>query len=117
MKTLVPMTVLMIVVLLVPPAVAGGNTAPVKRQVYENAIDDEIAQSRQMASLLSSRSANLRQKGHREASKAIFLEMHRKELVDDMLAKKLEPKTYKVERFLNDRFRCNCYATWAANTD
>ena len=117
MKTLVSITALMVVVLWVVPVMADGGDAQNKRQAYENAIDTEIAQSRQMASLLTSRSANLRQKGHREASKAIFLEMHRNELVDDMLAKKLEPKTYKVERFLNDRFRCNCYATWAAKTN
>lgn len=117
MKTLVPVIALMVVVLLVAPAMGGGGEAQIERLVYENAIDDEIAQSRQMASLLTSRSANLRKKGHREASKAIFLEMHRNELVDDMMAKKLEPKTYKVERFLNDRFSCNCYATWAAKTN
>lgn len=116
MKTLVSITALMVVVLVVVPVMAGGQEARIERQVYVDAIDDEIAQSRQMASLLTSRSANLRQKGHREASKAIFLEMHRNELVDDMLAEKLEPKTYKVERFLNDRFSCNCYATWSAKT-
>ena len=117
MKTWVPVIALMVVVLLVTPAMGEEGQDQIKRQVYEDAIDDEIAQSRQMASLLSSRSANLRKKGHREASKAIFMEMHRNELVDDMMAEKLAPKTYKVERFLNDRFSCNCYATWAAKTN
>ena len=117
MKTLVSMTALMVVVFGVAPNMAGGDDGQIKRQVYEDAIDDEIAQSRQMASLLTSRSAKLRKKGHREASKAIFLEMHRNDLVDDMMARKLEPNTYEVERFLNDRFGCNCYATWAAKTN
>jgi hypothetical protein len=114
MKTLVSVIALMVVVLLAAPAMGEESEAQIERQVYEDAIDDEIAQSRQMASLLSSRSSNLRKKGHREASKAIFMEMHRDELVDDMMATRLAPKTYKVERFLNDRFSCNCYATWAA---
>jgi hypothetical protein len=45
---------------------------------------------------------------------AMFLETHRERLVNDMMAVNLEPKGYKVERFLNDRFGCTCYATWAA---
>jgi hypothetical protein len=52
-------------------------------------------------------------KGHREASMAMYLETHRDELVTDMMRLNLEPKTYKVERYLNDRFSCSCYADWA----
>lgn len=113
MKALVPMIVLMVIAFWVLPAM-GGSEASTKRLFYEDAIDGEIAQSRQMASLLTSRSANLRKKGHREASMAMFLETHRNQLVDDMIKLDLEPKGYKVERFLNDRFSCTCYATWAA---
>jgi hypothetical protein len=57
-----------------------GDDAMSQRTFYADAIDTEIAQSRQMASLMTSRSANLRQKGHREASKAIFMETHRDKL-------------------------------------
>ena len=113
MKTLVPMITLMVIVLLAG-TVIGSDTVPSKRFAYQDAIDEEIAQSRQMASLLTSRSAKLRMKGHREASKAMFLESHRDKLVQEMMKMDLEPKTYKVERFLNDRFNCSCYATWAA---
>ena len=113
MKTLVPMITLMVIAFLVVPAM-GSDEAQTKRLVYEVAINDEIAQSRQMTSLLTSRSAKLRMKGHREASKAMFLEAHRDRLVDDMVKMNLEPKDYKVDRFLNDRFTCTCYATWAA---
>jgi hypothetical protein len=113
MKTLVPMIALMLVVLVVAPAF-GGDDAMSKKTYYEDAIDIEIAQSRRMVSLMTSRSANLRMKGHREASMAMYLETHRDELVVDMMKVNLEPKTYKVERFLNDSFSCNCYSTWAA---
>ena len=113
MKAIVPVVALLLVVFLAVP-VSGGEDALKERAVYQIAIDDEIAKSRQMASLLTSRSANLRQKGHREASKAMFLETHRNRLVDEMMASNLDPKTYKVDRFLNDRFSCTCYATWAA---
>ncbi len=113
MKTLVPMIARMVVVIVVAPAFGGDDAMP-KRTYYEDAIDTEIAQSRQMASLMTSRSPNLRKEGHRAASKAMFLETHRDRLVDDMMARNLEPKTYKVERFVNDRFSCTCYSTWAA---
>ena len=113
MKTFVPMIALMVVALVVAPAL-GGDDGVSKKTFYEDAIDAEIAQSRQMASYMTSRSANLRMKGHREASKALFLETHRDRLVADMSAKDIEPKTYRVERFVNDRFSCTCYSTWAA---
>ncbi|MGD9330807.1 MAG: hypothetical protein PVJ53_05820 [Desulfobacterales bacterium] len=113
MKTLISVIALMVIALLVAPAM-GGDEAQTKRLVYEDAIDEEIAQSRQMSSLLNSRSSNLRKKGHREASMAMFLETNRDRLVDDMMKLNLAPKDYIVERFLNDRFSCTCYATWAA---
>ena len=113
MKTFIPMITLMVLALLVAPAMGEEEIQSLK-SYYQAAIDEEIAQSRQMASLLSSRSPNLRQKGHREASMAMFLETNRESLVEDMLAQEIEPKTYRVERFLNDRFSCTCYSTWAA---
>ncbi len=110
MKTLFPIT-LMIIALLFSPAMGGDETMR-QRALYESAIDEEIAQCRQLASLLTSRSENLRVKGHREASMAMFLETHRDQLVDGMMAQDVELKAYKVERYLNDRFRCTCYAVW-----
>ena len=62
MKTLFPLA-LMIIALLVAPAVGGDETIP-QRAFYEGAIDEEISQCRQLASLLTSRSAKLRMKGH-----------------------------------------------------
>ena len=112
MKTLVPVLTLMVIALLVAPAM-GGEEAHLFKAYYEAAIDKEMTQCRQMASLLTSRSPNLRMKGHREASMAMYLETHRDELVTDMMRLNLEPKTYKVERYLNDRFSCSCYADWA----
>ena len=107
-----PIAIALIVVALIAAPALGGDQARIKRVVYEDAIDDEIAQSRQMASLMTSRSAKLRMKGHREASMAMYLETHRDELVIDMMKMNLEPKDYKVELFLNDRFGCTCYSTW-----
>ena len=112
MKIFTPFIALMVIALLVFPAM-GGDEGNLLKSYYEDAIDDEIAQSRQMASLMTSRSANLRMKGHREASMAMYLETHRDELVVDMMKMNLEPKTYKVELFLNERFSCDCYSSWS----
>ena len=112
MKTSVVVITLVAIALLAVPAMGGDEAAT--RIVYEKAIDGAIAQSLQKTSLLASQSANLRMKGHREASKVKFLEAHRDRLVDDMVSLNIEPKDYKVKRFLNDRFSCTCYATWAA---
>ena len=95
----------------------GGDGAQAKRAFYEAAIDEEIALCRKGASLRDSRSENLRMKGHRDASMALFLETHREELVAAMVAANLEPKDYKVQLFLNDRFCKTCYAQWAAQSD
>jgi hypothetical protein len=113
MKTFTPVAALMVVVLLVAPAF-GDDESRYQRTLLEDAIDTEIVQARQLAPLMTSRSANLRKEGHRAASKAMFLEAHRDELVVDMMKVNLEPKTYKVERYLNERFSCSCYSTWAA---
>ncbi len=113
MKTFTPVIALMVMVLLVAPAM-GGDEIEFQRALLEKAIDTEIAQSRQKASLMTSRSANLRKEGHRAASKAMYLETHRDELVVDMMKVNLEPKTYMVERYLNERFSCDCYSNWAA---
>ncbi len=112
MKTLVSVMVVMLVVGLVVPA-QGGDNVQARKMYYESAITQEIANCRQMSGLRASRSANLRLKGHREASKALFLETHKAQLVESMVVLKVEPKLYKVQRFLNDRFSCTCYAQWA----
>ncbi len=111
MKTMVSVVFVVLMVCMVAPA-QGGDEAQARKVYYESAITQEIAACRAKSELRSSRSPNLRMKGHREASKALFLETHKAQLVDSMVALNLETKTYKVERFLNDRFNCTCYAQW-----
>ena len=112
MKTMVCATMI-VMMLLAPLAVQGDDEVQALRAYYEKAITQEISACLKKSALRSSRSLNLRMKGHREASKALFLQTNREALVDSMLALQLAPADYKVERFLNDRFRCTCYAQWA----
>ena len=112
MKTMIPLVVVVLLAFVVAP-VQGGDDVQALKVYYEKAIDQEIADCQKMSALRSSRSQNLRMKGHREASKALFLETHKVQLVDGMMAARIEPKDYKVQRYLNDRFSCTCYAQWA----
>ena len=112
MKTMIPLVVLVLLAFVVAP-VQGGDDLRALKVYYEKAIDQEIADCQKKSALRASRSQNLRMKGHREASKALFLMTHKVQLVDGMMAAKLAPKDYKVQRYLNDRFSCTCYAQWA----
>ena len=111
MKTMVSVVFVVLMVCMVAPA-QGGDDAQARKAYYESAITQEIAACRAKSELRASRSPNLRMKGHREASKALFLETHKTQLVTSMVALDVETKPYKVERFLNDRFNCTCYAQW-----
>ncbi len=113
MKSLALIVALLVMVLWVVPAV-GGEEVHSFKAYYEAAIDEEITQCRHLSSLTSSRSPNLRRKGHQEASMAKYLETNRDELVVDMMKLNLEPKEYKVERYLNDRFSHTSYTDWEA---
>lgn len=112
MKPLISVLVMGMALFMAFGAQAGEELQALKAY-YEKAIDQEIANCLQKSDLRDSRSVNLRLKGHREASKALFLQTHREELVDSMLAMQLKPVDYKVQQFLNERFCSTCYAQWA----
>jgi len=83
---------------------------------YQSAIDDEITSCQEKQSLQNSRSVHLQRKGHLEASKAQFLIANREHLVAAMMKDGIGRKPYKVQRFLNDKFHCTCYAQWQAKS-
>jgi hypothetical protein len=95
---------LLAMVAMVIPAL-GKSDVQSLRAYFTQAIDKEICCCQQKCALQSSRSANLRKKGHREARKAIFLKSHKEEIVEKMLSLGLEPKPYKVDLYLNHQFR------------
>lgn len=105
----------MVMVVMVVP-VWGNDDVQALKVYYEKAIAKEIRCCQQMSSTLhSSNSPNLRLKGHREASKALFLQAHKGELIEKMVAAGIPPKDYQVDRFLNAQFCGNCYAQWIVN--
>lgn len=108
------LTMLVMVVMAVP--VRGSDDVQALIIYFEKAITKEIGGCQQMSSTLQSfNSLNLRLKGHREASKALFLQAHKEELIEMMVAAGVPPKDYQVDRFLNAQFCGNCYAPWVAD--
>ena len=75
-------------------------------QYYENCIVKKIEKCNSKLVLLSSsKSKNLQDYAKMEAQKAEFLKAEKEMLVKEMIEMNLEPKHYKVELFLNSRFR------------
>ena len=72
---------------------------------YESCVVKKIKVCKSQAALLhTSRSANLREYALVQAQMAQFYNAEKKMLVNTMIQMDLEPKHYKIERFLDDQF-------------
>ena len=111
--------ILMILAMVVMAVSAwGGDDIQALKVYYDKAITKEIGCCQKMSNTLqSSNSHNLRLKGHREASKAIFLQTHKEELIEKMVAAGIPPNGNQIDRFLNAQFCCNCYAHWVVKSE
>lgn len=110
MKTCLSLLVVAMILCFYAPAFGGDGSAASLSDYYRAAIDHEIESCLEKTSLQNSRSDQLQRKGHLEASKARFLMTHRDHLVDEMVESDIERKPYKIQRYLNEQFHCNCYA-------
>ena len=75
------------------------------KQYYEAQVAWEIDHCLQKCHLMNSRSPVLRDKARQEVSKAHYLKMHREELVEEMMAADIGPHHYKVQQYINHRYR------------
>jgi len=66
--------------------------------------DRYIAVCEAKSTLLNSKSENIRRSATRACVKAAYCRHHRKELVEEMIKQNIEPKPYKVQRFLSEKF-------------
>ena len=103
MKRLIAAMTLLTMALLAAQ-VHAGPSVQAQKAYFESAIALEIIDCQHKSALLGSRSPKLHLKGLSEAQKAVYLLMHREQLVDAMAASHLENKPYKVHLFLNDYF-------------
>ena len=89
------------------------GTAPVKAQsgsnddlvkYYENCIAKKIYNCKCKTVLKTSRSVNLQRKADLAARQVTFLTTNKNLLIHEMVERKISPKQYKVEYYLNKRF-------------
>jgi hypothetical protein len=86
-----------------PNGVTGGNGNPTR--VYESGIIQKIEDCESQAELLhNSRTAALRRYARVQDNKAQYLYAEQEMLVDQMVQKRMEPKQYKIDQFLEDQF-------------
>ncbi len=86
-----------------PAVIAGEKKGLVP--YYESCVVKKIEMCKSQAALLhTSRSANLRNYARVQAQMAKFYDAEKKMLVRTMIQMDLEPKDYKIERFLDEQF-------------
>ncbi len=87
-------------IMLTGPAL-GGET---NRASLEAIVDEYIAACERKSAMLESSSENIRRDAMRACLRATFCRTSKDSLVDEMVAKNVEPKPYKVHHYLNARF-------------
>ena len=84
-------------------SVDGQNTPMIK--YYENMINETISKCHSKAQLKDSKSANLQSCAAEKLKKANFLSKNKEMLIKEMVKKDIAAKQYKIEYFLNKKFR------------
>ena len=104
-KTMVLITALAIAAAIFTlPALADDSNQAEMRAKLEALVDEYINSCDAKSEMLSSRSENIRNSARRSCIKASYCRNNRDELIQDMLDRKIDPKSYKVRLFLSERF-------------
>ena len=72
--------------------------------VYAHLVDRHIAKCDAKSAMRTSGLENVRRAAAIATLKGAFTKNYREELIDSMIEEGIEPKDYKVELYLNDRF-------------
>ncbi|MGD8303041.1 MAG: hypothetical protein PVI55_11530 [Desulfobacterales bacterium] len=86
--------------MLTGPVVSG----EINRMSLEAIVDQYISACEAKSAMLDSSSVNIRQAAMLSCLRATFCRRSKTELVDEMVARNIEAKPYKVRHFLNARF-------------
>lgn len=92
------------------PAIGDDTKTIETRTKLETLIDRYIVSCGAKSELLNSRSDAIRNSAIRSCRIANFCLTSREVLIKEMLENNIEPKPYKVRRFLNEKFRINVLA-------
>lgn len=101
LKAIIVLSAMVIAGMMVTSPAMGGET---NRAELEAIVDDYISACEAKSAMLNSSSENIRRAAMISCLRATFARKSRSELIDEMVARKIEPKPYKVHHFLNARF-------------
>ena len=83
----------------------GGETNAVQTvDLYEQLLDQYIEKCDAKLEMRASNLENVRRAAAVAMLKGAFVKTYRKELIGGMIEDRVEPKSYKVQLYLNDRF-------------
>ena len=94
----------MALVLCAGPVLGQDTMDAKKRAELEALVDNYIASCEAKSALLSSSSETIRRSATRACLKATYCRHHHKALIDEMVKQNIDPKPYKVQRFLSEKF-------------
>ena len=100
----------LVAVIFAMPALGDDTKALETRAQLEALIDKYIACCGTKSELLNSRSENIRKSAIRSCRIASFCVTSKEALVQEMLENNIEPKPYKISRFLNEKYRVGVLA-------
>ena len=95
----------LVAVIFAMPALGDDTKALETRTQLEVLIDKYIVCCGAKSEMLNSRSENVRKSAIRSCRIASFCVTSKEALVKEMLENNIEPKSYKVSRFLNEKYR------------
>jgi hypothetical protein len=101
LKAIIMLSAMVVAGMMVTAPARGGES---NRASLEAIVDDYIAACERKSAMLNSRSENLRRDAMRACLRATFCRTAKATLVDEMVAKNVAPRPYKVQHFLNARF-------------
>lgn len=100
-KAIIVLSAMVVAGMMVTGPAFGGET---HRAELEAIVDDYISACEAKSAMLNSSSEKIRRAAMLSCLRATFARRAKSELVDEMVAQKVDPKPYKVHHFLNARF-------------
>ncbi len=83
---------------------AAQMTESEKAKAYASCIDELIDNCESKSAMMNTKSDNLREDVRIALMKASFYRKNREILIEELAERNVEPKSYKVQHFLNERF-------------
>ncbi|MDJ0984207.1 MAG: hypothetical protein QNJ26_01590 [Desulfobacterales bacterium] len=100
-KMMIILSAMVMAGMMVTAPALGGETDRARLEVI---VDEYISACEAKSAMLNSSSEKIRRAAMLSCLRATFARRAKSELVDEMVAHKVDPKPYKVHHFLNARF-------------